>query len=99
MHRGLYDAAECAKVRSTLLKVPSVPDRIWERVKTWAKAQAASSADPSLEECERFVRNACHEVSGRLDALPAQVVAFYASEIREMILKYRAAANAEDGVA
>jgi hypothetical protein len=78
---------------------PHLPDEIWARLKTWAKTQAASTAQPSLEESEAYVRRICGELTGRPSVLPPGAVAFYASELRDMVAKFRAAIDAEGGVA
>ena len=82
-----------------LSKTPTLPDEIWTRLKTWAKAQAASPLEPSFNECENYVRRVCLEITGAPNALRPDVVAFYASEARELATKFRTARDAEGGVA
>jgi hypothetical protein len=77
----------------------NLPDEIWERLKTWAKAQACSAVHSSLNECEVHVRRVCREITGNSDALRDDVVAFYAREAHQMIFKYRETVVADGGVA
>lgn len=58
-----------------------------------------SNVRPSLEECEAYVRHVCTEIASNPSLLRPDVVAFYASEARDMIVKFRATVNAEGGVA
>ena len=82
-----------------LSTVPNFPDEMWARLKTWAKAQAASNLEPSIDECEAYVRHVCGELTSKPSVLGPDVVAFYAREARDMIVKFRATVNAEGGVA
>ena len=82
-----------------LSTVPNFPDEIWARLKTWAKAQAVSNAAPSIDECEAYVRHVCGEIASNPSVLGPDVVAFYAREAREMIVKFRTTVNAEGCVA
>ena len=82
-----------------LSTVPNFPDEIWARLKTWAKAMAAANAEPSIDECEAYVHHVCGEITSNPSVLGPDVVAFYAGEARDMIVKFRATVNAEGGVA
>lgn len=77
-----------------LLSFSNLPDDIWARLKTWAKTQAASSAELSLDECKSYAQLVCRELTGRPNALRPDVVAFYAKEALEMIAVYRASSSA-----
>jgi hypothetical protein len=79
-----------------LLNYSNLPGDIWARLKTWAKAQALLPAEPSLEECERYVHDVCRALTGEPNALRPDVVAFYADEMRGMIAAHRATAGAAD---
>lgn len=85
-----------AMFANSLLTFSNLADDIWTRLKTWARAQASLSAQPSLDECERYVQGVCSQLTGKPNALRPDVVAFYASETREMIAAYRARASAEE---
>lgn len=52
-----------------------------------------------MGESEAYVRRICGELTGRPSVLPPGAVAFYASELRDMVAKFRAAIDAEGGVA
>lgn len=78
---------------------PNFPDEIWARLKTWAKAQAVSPAEPSIQACESYVRHICAQIAGDHDLLRPDVVAFYGRETLDMIAKFRMTAEAEGGVA
>jgi hypothetical protein len=71
------------------LPLTNFPDEVWGRLKAWAAAQTQLVAIPTLEECAAFVRFAAEEVAGRPDALPPQVVKFYAAEALTMIQRLR----------
>lgn len=99
MQRRLCADAQRDTVVRDLSPSPNLPDEIWARLKTWTKAQAASSAQPGLDECEAYVRGLCRELTGNPDVLRPDVAAFYASEARDMIVKFQATVIAEGGVA
>jgi len=82
-----------------LLIPPKFTEQIWARLKTWAHAQAASQAESSIEDCESYLRHVCRELTGEPDALSSEAAAFYARETLAMIAKFRAAVDAEGGVA
>lgn len=63
----------------------SLPEEVWGRLKTWAKARAHAAASPSIEECAEYVRETVRSITGREDALRTDAVRFYAAEAFEMI--------------
>lgn len=96
---GLNSNGPCARVPSNLLIPPKFPEELWTRLKTWANARASSQADPSLDDCERYLYRICSELAGDPNVLPAEAAAFYARETIAMIAKFRAVVDAEGGVA
>ena len=74
---------------SRRLPQSNFPDEVWSRLKAWAAVQAQAAQTPSIDECAAYVRFAAQEVAGRRDALPPQVVTFYAAETALMIERLR----------
>lgn len=71
----------------------NLPDEIWNRLKEWARARAASPcADdtPGSDDYHARVADIVKEVTGRRDGVPADVAAFYARETAEMVMIFRA---------
>ncbi len=63
----------------------SLPEAIWTRLKAWAGTQANAPLSPSLDDCTQHVRSVAASLTGRNDALPPEVVTFYAAETLRMI--------------
>jgi hypothetical protein len=70
------------------------PDEVWGRLKAWAKVQAQGSSSPTVDECAAYVEHTAKEITGRPNALPLEVVRFYAAETAQMIASIRAAGEA-----
>jgi hypothetical protein len=70
------------------------PDEVWGRLKAWAKVQAQGCCSPTVDECAAYVEHTAKEITGRPNALPIDVVRFYAAETAEMIASIREAAGA-----
>lgn len=97
---ALWTTCSCNEgVRLVLLTDGNFPDRVWTRLKAWAELQARDGGCPSLERCEAQVQEIATELTGRLNALPDEVVTFYAAETAQMVeaigTLLRAACDAE----
>jgi hypothetical protein len=62
-------------------------DEIWRRLKDWAKDRAGVEEALSHDDCRAQVVRIIREITGHADLLRADLVAFYASEVAEMVEK------------
>jgi hypothetical protein len=68
----------------------NLPDEIWSRLKCWARIRAETDAPLTVEDCVAHVIGTVKDITGRPDALPPDVVTFYANESAEMVDRFRA---------
>ncbi len=65
------------------------PDAVWTELKVWAQVQANAPEIATITECINQVERIAKKLTGVVNALRPDVVAFYAAETADMIARFR----------